>query len=518
MASSLSLPPTGDRRPVWHSPLFWLVLWAVAGFVGRVLISRAVMWDQAEQLIWTQDLAWGYGPQPPLYTWLQWGVNQWLGPTALSLALVKFSLMLLTFGFMALAARQLMPAPTAWLAALGLWWLPGFEWQVLRDLTHTVLLTCLVTASWWLLLRQVRRPTPGGFALLGLAMGLGMLSKYSYLLVACAMLGAALSLPVPRRALLSGGWWLAPLIGLLVVAPHGLWVLTHWQEASTATLHKMHDGDPAVGLPRIWLGLWDMLRFSLLAVLPWALMSVWAFGWRAWRSASPPPAAADVAAPDWAAPLWRRYFALLFAALTAMVLLARVVNFEGRWLHPLLCVAPIAAFTLRPWLGRVARGVRRSARAVLVMAVLLSAVVLLDCWVDARLRSSSDRFNWNLDGIAAALRAGGYDGRAPMIANHHVSAGNLRIAFPQARVVVCDYMRVDTADCVREAAAEAYAAGNGWLQVAIERPAPQLWWGAPTTPDTWGDATVRTLGVPYRWSRPGMEPLLIEYRWHAPVR
>ncbi|MFV0680609.1 ArnT family glycosyltransferase [Ottowia sp.] len=507
-------------RPAPHrwlrSPLLWLLVWGMVGFAGRVAISPAVMWDQAEQLVWSQELALGYGPQPPLYTWIQWGVNQVFGPTALALALLKFTLMVLTFWFMAQAARQLMPESTAWLVAISLWWLPGFEWQVLRDLTHTVLLTCLVAASWWLLLRQIRQPDRAGFVWLGLVMGLGMLSKYSYLLVIVATVGAALSLPAPRRALLSRGWWLAPLVGFLVVAPHASWVLTHWHEASSATLDKMY-GDPEVStLAGMVNGLWDIFRLSLAGAVPFALVVWWAFGKRAWRDTHP-PAPNDAPALPWAAPFWRRYFAIIYVGLLSMVFLVGTTNFEGRWLHPLLCVVPLTAFSLRPWLGQQRRGVRRSAGAALLMAVILSVGVLLDCWVDARLRNRADRFNWDIEGMATTLRAAGYDGQAPIVASHHTGAGNLRIVFPKAQVSYCNFILSTAPACVRTAVDKAVQDGTGVLVVAVERPVPDAWWAGAQTIGA-NVTTVRQTGVPLRWARADAEPLTLHFYWQPPAR
>ena len=116
-------PRSAPASRHWPAPLTWLLVWAVMAIVARVLLSQAVMWDQAEQLIWTQSLQWGYGAQPPLYTWVQSGVNALLGPSVLSLAVNRRALIVLTFVFMALAARQIVPRPTAWLAALGMAWL-----------------------------------------------------------------------------------------------------------------------------------------------------------------------------------------------------------------------------------------------------------------------------------------------------------------------------------------------------------------------------------------------------------
>ena len=56
-----------------------LVAYFAVNAVLRVLASSNVQLDESQQLILVQELHWGYGSQPPLYTWLQHGVFQMLG-------------------------------------------------------------------------------------------------------------------------------------------------------------------------------------------------------------------------------------------------------------------------------------------------------------------------------------------------------------------------------------------------------------------------------------------------------
>ena len=101
-----------------RAPWLWITVLALLVIITRLWMSSAVSWDQNEQLVWSQRLRLGYGPQPPLYTWLQWAVNLVLGPTTLAVVLVKNSLIALTFVFMLLAARQVLPERTAWSSAI----------------------------------------------------------------------------------------------------------------------------------------------------------------------------------------------------------------------------------------------------------------------------------------------------------------------------------------------------------------------------------------------------------------
>ena len=93
------------RSPV-AQPLPWLLAFALAHVALRMATSPALKWDEAEQMLWSQQLALGYGAQPPLYTWLQWALNLVFGPSVLALSLPKHALLALTYALMYLAGRE----------------------------------------------------------------------------------------------------------------------------------------------------------------------------------------------------------------------------------------------------------------------------------------------------------------------------------------------------------------------------------------------------------------------------
>ncbi|MFG5776798.1 ArnT family glycosyltransferase [Comamonas sp. J-3] len=488
-----------ERRAPW----LWIAALALLVVVTRMLMSPAVSWDQNEQLVWSQELALGYGPQPPLYTWLQWALNLVLGPSTLSVVLLKNLLIALSFVFMLLAARQVLPARTAWLAAAGMACLPGIGWQLLRDQTHTVMLTCAICATWWLVLRQLRAPTPIGFVWIGLAAAWGMLSKYSYLMVVLALLGAALSLPATRRALLSKGWWLAPLIGVLLVAPHAWWVLEHWQQASSATLNKLQ---PAQTVSR-WHGLATgsgfLLSFLALAVLPWLAVAALSFG-KFWRA----PRGDDAACtPAWLLPLLKRYV-LLVALGLALVVLGGASKLDGRWIQPLLLVVPLWLLARWPAMGSNSACARRYLRICLFLFLLVWSVALYAPLHKAR-AGHADRLNWPLEQIGATLQHGGFQGQGVVIAEHHTTAGVLRLLFPQARIVVCDMLLASADGCVAQSMQKARAQRQMVLLITSDDPAPDSWWRASTT-DRSVPATTE-VRLPFRWTDPAKAALILEY-------
>lgn len=76
-----------------------LLIYFALQLAARVWASGSVELDEAEQLIWTQHLRLGYGPQPPLYTWVQWAFFEVFGVSVFALALLKNLLLLGTYSF-----------------------------------------------------------------------------------------------------------------------------------------------------------------------------------------------------------------------------------------------------------------------------------------------------------------------------------------------------------------------------------------------------------------------------------
>jgi 4-amino-4-deoxy-L-arabinose transferase-like glycosyltransferase len=497
-APDASVAPSSARTPVAH-PLLWLLAMAAGHVLARVAVSPALKWDEAEQILWSQQLALGYGPQPPLYTWLQWAVNAVVGPSVLALALLKHGLLALTYALMWLAGRELLGPRGAWWASASMLLMPPLGWYSIRDQTHSILVTAMVCGAWWLLLRLVRQPKPATFAWLGLVCGLGMLAKYSFALVAAAMLVAALTVPQARRALLSRGWWWAPLVGLVVVLPHASWLFGHLQEATASTLSKMEiRPDRHLGH-----GLLSLLEGVAAMLLLWVLLAWWAFRGALWRRPLTPVA-------PWAQQVFLRYLGLTLLALLGMVLLGGVTNFKGRWMLPLLCMVPLAAFAARPELQAHPRG-NRYTWAVTGVAVFFVIASGLRPWYSGH-SGGPDELNHPAVELAQSLRDGGYDGRGLIVGSDHMLAGMLRTRFPQAPVDSCAWGAEQITRCVAANAERARREGRGLLLIWRSDRFEPGWWEAAQAPLAAG-APVRETELPFHMMRADAPPARYQWRW-----
>jgi 4-amino-4-deoxy-L-arabinose transferase-like glycosyltransferase len=408
-------------------PAVWLfgglLLYFALQLVMRVLTAQAVELDEAEQLLWTQDLRMGYGPQPPLYTWLQWAFFQAFGASIFALALLKNLLLLGTYSFTWLAARRLVAPPLAALSSASMLLLMQIVWESQRDLTHSVLVTTAAAATLALLVELLRRPRTGLYLLLGVAVACGLLAKYSFALFVAAFGAALLLTPGTRRVLLDRRLALTTAIAALLVAPHALWVVHHLRDAMSSTAGKL-SADHVRGAGQIAHGLMSLAGIgpSFLSPLWVVLALLFGRGLSSHRDGRDPVMAG----------LFVRYLGLLAALLVATVVLGGAAHFNDRWLQPVLFFAPLMFFVGWPGLMRHPRlpGLAWTAAA---MALLTLTLLALRPWYDGQRGHPGDQ-NLPIENLAQAVRAAGIEPAIVVCDNKHL-AGSLRLGFPAARIV-----------------------------------------------------------------------------------
>lgn len=449
----------------------------------RVLVSDSLELDEAEQMLATRTLDAGYGTQPPLYTWLQYGFFRVFGVSVFSLALAKNAMLFVAYAFTLLSARRLMPAAAAWLATVSMLWLLALSWDAQRDLTHTVLATTTATAVAYALVRVAQRPHVAEHLALGLALGLAVLAKYNNIAFAAVLGGAVVAVPALRRRLVSPRLAWTALGTALVVAPHALWLLGHWRQASAGTIAKM-GAAPGVIAPFAWF---DGLASAALAVVgfatPFWIVVVVFFGRRAFTGPSHPEAVRIVKA-----------YAVLFGALLlALVFVGGVTHFKARWLVPGLFALPAMLFACRPMLAEAPRA-RAYHRTTLAFAVVLFVLLAAKAPLQGRFATPGD-LNQPIGALAAALHAEGFDGGVVVTGERRL-AGRLRLHFPDSPIVLADEPMPEPEEARR------------WLLIASDDELDALLERLSLHVDA---AAVRGVELPYRYA--GERSLRARYRY-----
>lgn len=401
-------------------------------FLLRVVFSPVIGTDDVTQAIHAQVLAWGYEfRQPPLYTWLQWGSDRLIGVGVASHVFLKYLLLFLTYLFLYFIARQVLARQgSAIIAAASLGLTYPFAVSIHQGVTHSILLTALIAATVWAFIRLERRPGLPGYLGLGVLLGLGMFSKYGFLVFAGAFLLAALSLPRYRRVLLDRRMLIALAIVVLIALPPLAWLLER-QNATLAAVAALgpKQAQAAVFLPRMAnLGSLVSSIVQFLAPL-WLFLLV--FFPRALRRIEKQPGLND------AARLLGRTLAISLVLLVLAMLAGLLGKVQPRWMHAFLLLFPLYFFARAE--KAYPQGVARRGYVITLAAIPLLVIVL---WASQTYLGpkfgKATRFHVPYDLLARHLREEGLKSGL-IIAGDEYLAGNLRLQFPPAAVIAASF-------------------------------------------------------------------------------
>lgn len=466
------------RLPVFQSPhgqfAAIVVAYCVLYFVLRLILSPVLGTDDVEQAVCAQSLALGCDlRQPPLYTWLQWLTNQLAGEGLLAIFLLKYGLLALLYWLLyRIGLRLFADTATAGIAALSLWLAYPFAVGVHQGVTHSLLLSVLLAASFLTALRLEARRSLGGYLLLGLLLGLGMLAKYSFALYAAGLVLAALSLPRYQVLLLDARALATLLAALLVVTPHGLWA---WERLDA--MHGALGGlgqlnAPAAYWPRVAGGLASLASALLQFLFPlWLIVLI--FYPRAFRPLPAP-------LPD-GLRLAGRAMAISAGLLVLAIVFGGPVEIKPRWMHVILLLAPLYLF------GRIAAaGYFPVAKHGYVAALFLLPLLVIGVWLGqiflAPKYGKPTRFHAPYDQLARKIQSVGF-ASGTLVANELHLAGNMRIAFPDSRIVTPVYAHylppaIDSRQCLAVWQSQGHSPIPAELLATLklpetERPAPR---------------------------------------------
>jgi hypothetical protein len=428
---------SGRSRWAWTwtpgGTLALLAAWAVLHASLRLTLSSALTADDAREAVLAQSLAWGYQDrQPPLYNWLAWGAFQLLGPGLLALTVLKYAILTLGLWLLCLAARRVLADPRhVTLATFSFLLIVPISWTVHEALTHSITVIAACAGTLWALLRLAEAPRLGAYAVLGVAIGLGALSKFTYLVFLMALVLAALTLGPIRARLLDARVALTVGVAAGLVLPYGLWFAGQGHDLLRLYAHEVQidDADPWVTEARV--GLLYVARMAGYYLAPLSVPLAFCF----------PPIFRRLPAGAAGAEGGRLLGRLLVAVLLLLAgaALVGVLGFlKYRWLIPAFLLVPLYAFWRLERQAGVAPARLRAFALVLLLVEAATAGGLVVRVLGAGLFPHSFRMNEPYDAVADGLVHGGFR-RGTILAGFGTLAGNLRVRFPESRVLHVEY-------------------------------------------------------------------------------
>ncbi|WP_037094632.1 ArnT family glycosyltransferase [Rhizobium leguminosarum] len=413
-------------RSITTASIF-LAVYFLLNIVLRISLPHTLDLDEAEQAFYSQYLLAGYGPQPPFYNWIQYAIVSVTGISMWVLSVPKNIILFGCYFFYGLAAREVLKHRSlAAVAMLSLITLPQVGLMAQRELTHTVALLFATSLFLFGFFRTLRQPTIASFLVIGIATGIGLISKYNFAILPFATFIAVLPDREWRSRLID--WRLLPAIAIaiLIILPHALWLPDNLASASGPTLERMTaEHEAAAGLPRIGQGLLSLVIAVIgFVALPIVVIAA-AFRrdfFRALSSTNPMIRVIE------------RMMIVSLIAFAGVVVFAGASDIHERWLDPCLLVLLIYLFLKLETAGLdLSAGLARFRPVVPVFMVVILAILLLRI-VAIQYVGTYTRTNVPFSGYAAELTAT----RKPVliVAGTKFVAGNMKLEFPDVPVVI----------------------------------------------------------------------------------
>ncbi len=439
--SVTSFAPRGKRyASVWEAladpqtVAAILILYCLFHFLLRLMLTPNYTLDESEQILFGQSLQWGYRfRHPPLITWLSWGTLTATGQSRAAFFLLKYVLMLAGLLAYFQAARIVIrDTRLAGLATFGLLTTVVIGYMPHIDLMHTVLLATMLAAYLWADARALTQGRWGDYVLLGVVAGLGILSKYIFLVLPIAMAIGTAFVPRLRARVRIVPMLLAIVIALAIVAPYAWWAKTHEYSLFALAQTITKSSGPALNFVAWLKGTGNLV----VALAGFALPVAAVFPLLYWKACKPLTGLGDEEDRDWL----KLYGVAMLAGILIMWVAVFVVGteaFKSRWMHQVLLPLPIWLFLRAKMAGPNERADRIFVWVALVFALAVFAARIAIFETDAS-HCKTCREYWPMQSYAKDFRNAGFLGGTILSPTYDL-AGNLRGVFPEARVVTPGY-------------------------------------------------------------------------------
>ena len=209
-----------------HVPLFCLLILAIH-WLNQAAGTYGLMFDEAQYWFWAKHPAWGYYSKPPVIAWLMAASTTVFGDGAFGVKMLAPLITLATGCVLYATARRMeYDTRTASWVLLTYITLPFVTGNSMFFTTDVPLNFCWALALYGLISAWYAN-NPRYWLLVGVAVGIGLLSKYTMIAFVASAFLAMLCSPGRRKGLLSAWPWLAALIAFLILMPNLVWNAEH---------------------------------------------------------------------------------------------------------------------------------------------------------------------------------------------------------------------------------------------------------------------------------------------------
>jgi len=262
-----------DRRGSHRTILCVFVVYGLIHALISILDGNALAHDDVKINILTQSFSLGYLPDnPPLYEWVLLLVQQVTGPRLISFLMVKYTLFAVT-GLLFYDVMVRLTDQKVWgsVTAFALVMFVQTGWNYHQAFTHSLVLIAAIAFFLWSVVRLWQCQSMLNYCLLGVALGFGLISKYSFPASVFVVFVSLAFTKYGRGVIINPKILISFFIALVIFLPHGIWLFEHHQGFAERFHSKFVDDDASSGFEQFFGGLttgsWAIISFYLPLII-----------------------------------------------------------------------------------------------------------------------------------------------------------------------------------------------------------------------------------------------------------
>lgn len=222
LAKSNARPLVGARTLMLLSAVLYALTWVLLPLAANTTLNR----DTIQIVYWGMEWQAGFHKHPPLISWLSEAALRLFGVSDAVVYGLSAAVMLVSFVLVHRLARRFLNPMGAALAVVTLP-VMGYFSYIVPHFNHNILLMPFWALTILAAHLAIAERRFWAWPLLGMAIGLGILAKYTILILPLVLLVHVCLVREHRWVLRSPGAWLAVAITFAVAAPHVHWLLSN---------------------------------------------------------------------------------------------------------------------------------------------------------------------------------------------------------------------------------------------------------------------------------------------------
>ena len=220
-------PPMPRRDALnyaWSIGLTYLMLHIATWSVLPTFVSDSINRDTVQIVYWGRELEWGYFKHPPLISWFtEFVVSLFVNGDVVIYVSSEFLLVISFIMIYKLSMKYLSPLQSV-MAVVALP-VMGYYSYLVPHLNHNIVLIPVWASTIFFAYQAIEGRRARAWIWLGLCIGLGILCKYTTLILPALIFLYVAATPAHRPLLRRPEPWLGVALCLLVVLPHLVWLV-----------------------------------------------------------------------------------------------------------------------------------------------------------------------------------------------------------------------------------------------------------------------------------------------------